>query len=218
MPDQPMQKFILRATYIEQDRLAMLSHLEVARALERTVRRAGLPFAISKGFSPHMKIAFGAALPVGVGSVCEIFDIQLTRYVPEDEALASLREASVPDLMVREVRYIDPHEKAASVAYPISVYRVEFSHAVDSLPIPETIVRIRRKKEKTFCVADHLIEPISFDADNPCVATFALEAHDDGALRADLFISECLRLYNEALSEGEEKLAALSIVRIAQRA
>lgn len=66
------QLFRLRSTYIETGRLAMLSHLEVAHTLERTVRRAGLPFAVSQGFSPHMKIAFGAALPVGVGSTCEI--------------------------------------------------------------------------------------------------------------------------------------------------
>ena len=87
---EQLPRFILRATYIERDRLALLSHLEVARALERTVRRSGLPFTVSAGFSPHMKIGFGAALPVGVGSTCEIFDIQLKRYVPEGEALAAL--------------------------------------------------------------------------------------------------------------------------------
>ena len=218
MPEQPIQKFILRATYVERDRLAMLSHLEVAHALERTVRRAGLPFAISKGFSPHMKIAFGAALPVGVGSTCEIFDVQLTRYVPEDQALAALRQASVPDLMVQEVRYIDPHAKAASVAYPISVYRVEFSQPVFELAAPDEIVRIRRKKQKTFRVADHLIAPIAFEDEGHCIATFSLEAHDDGALRADLFMSECLKLHNASLAAGEEPLRALSITRVAQRA
>ena len=54
--------FRLRVTFRETGRLALLSHLEVARALERSVRRAGLPYAVSQGFSPHMRIAFGAAL------------------------------------------------------------------------------------------------------------------------------------------------------------
>ena len=58
---EPQQIFRLRLTFAKQGRLAMLSHLEVARALERTVRRAGLPYAVSQGFSPHMLIAFGAA-------------------------------------------------------------------------------------------------------------------------------------------------------------
>ena len=59
--------FRLRVVFRKAGRLALLSHLEVARALERAVRRAGLPYAVSQGFSPHMRIAFGAALPVGVG-------------------------------------------------------------------------------------------------------------------------------------------------------
>ena len=62
------QTFRMRITFAKQGRLALLSHLEIARALERAVRRAQLPFAVSQGFSPHMKIAFGAALPVGVGT------------------------------------------------------------------------------------------------------------------------------------------------------
>ena len=69
------RNFRLRVEFCKQGRLALLSHLEVARALERAVRRAGLPFAISQGFSPHMKIAFGAALPVGVGADAADFAI-----------------------------------------------------------------------------------------------------------------------------------------------
>ncbi len=77
MPDP--SNFRLRVYFRKSGRCAMLSHLEVARALERAVRRAGLPYAISQGFSPHMKIAFGAALPVGVGGARECFDLQMTR-------------------------------------------------------------------------------------------------------------------------------------------
>ena len=86
-----MADFRLRVTYAETGRLVMLSHLEIARALERAVRRAGLPYAVSQGFSPHMKQAFGSALPVGVGGLEEIFDVSLTDYVPPEEALARVR-------------------------------------------------------------------------------------------------------------------------------
>ena len=44
-----MADFRLRVTYAETGRLVMLSHLEIARALERAVRRAGLPYAVSQG-------------------------------------------------------------------------------------------------------------------------------------------------------------------------
>ncbi|MFR8784988.1 TIGR03936 family radical SAM-associated protein [Slackia sp.] len=118
-----MADFRLRVTYAMSGRLVMLSHLEVARALERAVRRADLPYAVSQGFSPHMKQAFGAALPVGVGGTEEIFDVQLTEYVAPDKALERLRAASAADLMPYEARYITKDVPAASVAYPFSTYR-----------------------------------------------------------------------------------------------
>ena len=82
----------------------MLSHLELARALERAVRRAQLPFAVSQGFSPHMRIAFGAALPVGGGRHRRDIRSVLTDYVPALRALAALQEASPADLYPRSRR------------------------------------------------------------------------------------------------------------------
>ena len=150
-PNAP-RVFRLRARFIERDRLAMLSHLEVAHTLERTVRRARLPFAISQGFSPHMKIAFGAALPVGVGSTCEIFDLQLTEYVAPGKALAALQQASVPDLMVQECWYVEGKAKAASVAFPFSTYEVRFSEPVSGVEVPETITVGRKcSKSRSSC-------------------------------------------------------------------
>ena len=90
-------EFRIRVTYAMTGRLVMLSHLETARAIERTVRRSDLPFAVTQGFSPHMKLAFGSALPVGVGGLAEIFDVTMTAFVPPAEALARLRAASAPD-------------------------------------------------------------------------------------------------------------------------
>lgn len=186
-PNAP-RTFRLRATYVEQGRLSLLSHLEVARALERTVRRASLPFAVSQGFSPHMRIAFGAALPVGVGSTCEIFDVQLTDYVAPGKALAALRDASVPDLMVRECRYVEPKAPAASVAYPFSTYEARFDGPVDRIAVPETVSVVRKRKEKTLVVADFLVEPPSLAGDS---ATFTLEAKPTGSLRPDVLLSHC---------------------------
>lgn len=210
---------ILRATYIERDRLALLSHLEVARALERTVRRSGLPFAVSQGFSPHMKIAFGAALPVGVGSTCEIFDIQLTHFVPEHQALSALQEASVSDLMVQSVHYIDAREQAASVAYPISTYEVVFSRAPGTLFVPEQITRRRKnKKDKVLTVRDYMVEGFRFDEADSRRARFSLEAHNEGSLRPDLLVEECVRAFNADAGNAGEPLEVRSITRIAQRA
>ena len=183
----------------------MLSHLEVAHALERVVRRAGLPFASSQGFSPHMKIAFGSALPVGVGSTCEIFDLQLTRYVPPAEALEALQRASVPDLMVRECAYIENKAPAASVAFPFSTYEARFSEPVGAIDAPETVTVVRKRKEKVLSVADFLADPRA-PSPHGTSATFTLEAKPTGSLRVDVLLESC------GLADR-----TVSVTRIAQR-
>lgn len=197
MSDQ--QQFRMRIVFVKQGRLALLSHLEVARAMERAVRRAQLPFAISNGFSPHMKIAFGAALPVGVGGTHEMVDLTLTRYVKPGEALDALIGASVPDLMVRECFYVEPKAPAASAAFPISTYKVIFSHAPQSLPVPLQVHVVRKKKEKVLSVAEFLVgEPVLAG----CELTLSLEQKPTGSLRPDKLLSACLTLL-ESLDRDE---------------
>lgn len=205
--------FRLRVTFRETGRLAMLSHLELARALERAARRAGLPYAVSQGFSPHMRIAFGAALPVGVGGTSEFFDLFLTDYVPPAKALVALQAASPADLMPTEACYVEPKAAAASVACPVSTYEVQLSAAPAALIVPETITVVRKKKEKTLAVADFLVGPVELDGD---AVRFTLEAKPTGSLRADAFVRELLAA---TVAEGyaAEGLRPVSFLRVAQR-
>lgn len=206
------RRFIVRCTFSKQGRLAMLSHLEIAHALERAVRRAGLPFAISQGFSPHMLLHFGAALPVGVGGTCEIFDLTLREYIAPDKVLAALQKASVPDLMVQECVYIDKKAKAASIAYPISSYLVRFSGPAEGLAFPETVTVVRKKKEKTLVVSEFLVDPLQVQGD---AAMFSLEAKLTGSLRPDRLLEAALAEFNA--ERAEEPLSVVSCTRIAQR-
>lgn len=205
--------FRLRVTFRETGRLALLSHLEVARALERAVRRADLPYAVSQGFSPHMRIAFGAALPVGVGGTAEFFDLFLTDYVAAPKALAALQAASPADLYPLEARYIEARDPAASVACPVSTYEVVLSEAPSALAVPEAITVVRKKKEKTLAVADFLVGEV---AQAGPVVRFTLEAKPTGSLRADAFARE-LMAATVAAGHAAEGLHPVSFMRVEQR-
>lgn len=206
------QQFHLRVMYNKSGRLVMLSHLEVAEALRRAVRRADLPFAVSQGFSPHMKLVFSSALPVGVGSVSEIVDIALNEYLPVDQALERLQWGSVPDLMVTSCKYIDKKEKAASVAYPVGCYHAVFDGDPSQLVFPEQITVVRAgKKPKTQVVADYL--RMGPEAKGNSI-TFALEALNTGSLRPDNLLKATLETYNE---HAEIPLKLLSCTRVDQR-
>ena len=197
----------IRIFYRKQGRLALLSHLEVARALERSIRRAKLPYAISQGFSPHMKIAYGSALPVGVGGLRECFDLSLIRYIPPQDVIEALRNSCVNDLMVFEGDYIGKREETPSVAFPISTYRVELSCPLPfEITIPETVGVVRKKKEKHLHVRDFLLGDI---VSNGSIAEFSLIAKPTGSLRPDRFI--------DAVFKNCEKVEILSLTRINQR-
>ena len=45
--------------------MRFISHLDLVRLFQRASRRAGLPVAITKGFSPHLKISITKALKLG---------------------------------------------------------------------------------------------------------------------------------------------------------
>ena len=54
-PAPPVQK--LRIRYARRGRLRFSSTRDFSRALERALRRAGVPLALSAGFHPHQKIS-----------------------------------------------------------------------------------------------------------------------------------------------------------------
>jgi radical SAM-linked protein len=72
------------------------SHRDIARAVERGVRKAGLPIAYSAGFSPHPKISYAGAAPTGTASEAEYLEIALTGACPAPEVRDRL-DAALPD-------------------------------------------------------------------------------------------------------------------------
>ena len=72
------------------------SHRDIARAVERGVRRAGLPIAYSAGFTPHPKISYAGAAPTGAASEAEYLELSLTRACAVSEVRERL-DAALPD-------------------------------------------------------------------------------------------------------------------------
>ena len=66
-----------RIRYTKLGRVAFLGHLDVGRLLARSLRRADLPLAVTRGFSPKPRITFGPALALGVPSLAEVCDVDL---------------------------------------------------------------------------------------------------------------------------------------------
>lgn len=104
-PASVAQRLIVR--YAKRGRMRFASHRDIARAVERGVRRAGLPVAYSAGFSPHPKISYSGGAPTGTASEAEYLEISLTSACPAPDVRQRL-DAALPDgidvIEVQELR------------------------------------------------------------------------------------------------------------------
>ncbi len=197
-------EFRLRVRYGKTGRLRWLSHLEVIHTLERSVRRAGLEYALTQGFSPHMKVAFGPALPVGTAGENEYYDVWLTRYTGADEALSRLVEATPADLAPSEARYVGGGEPSLAAALTIAVYRVSIEGkesqadrvrgALDDIVARGTLTVQRKGKDKVFDLARSLPKEARVDGqeDGSSIVELAIRVGPEGSLRPEVLLSQAL--------------------------
>jgi radical SAM-linked protein len=85
-----------RLRYRKAGRMRFTSARDFQRALERAVRRAGVPVALTAGFNPHPRIAYSNPVATGVASEAEYFELALTRTV-DPEKLRSVLDDGLPD-------------------------------------------------------------------------------------------------------------------------
>lgn len=117
----------MMAVFEKDIRIRHIGHLDIQRAVQRGLRRSGLPVAYSNGFNPHILVTFASALATGAYGKREIMDVTLAEPVSENEFLHRMNAAMPPELKLIQARGIgDKHDammamlKAAS--YEIKVY------------------------------------------------------------------------------------------------
>lgn len=77
----PKTRQRLRITFAKGEPIKYISHLDLMRTWERSLRRAQVPLAYSEGFNPRPKISIAAPLPVGFTGRGEVMDVMLSRHI-----------------------------------------------------------------------------------------------------------------------------------------
>ncbi len=101
----------LRIRFAKTDAMALLSHLDLMRMLERALRRSGLPISFTGGFHPLPRIQIALALPLGAEAHSEWMDLEFSEILPEAhliERLQPLLPAGINLLECREVPVSGP--------------------------------------------------------------------------------------------------------------
>ncbi|NTW28028.1 MAG: DUF2344 domain-containing protein [Coriobacteriia bacterium] len=196
-------EYRLRVRYGKVGRLRWLSHLEVVRALERATRRAGLKYAVTQGFSPHIKIAFGPALPVGTAGENEYYDVWLTRYTGIDEVFKRLVDATAEDLAPTAVGYVPEREVSLAAGITVAVYHVEVEgrdsevgkvqSALAGIVELGTLTVQHRDKQKVFDLTRSLPEEMRVkEAEGGCTVELTVRMGPEGSLRPELLVRAAL--------------------------
>lgn len=116
---------ILRIKYKKNREGRFLSHLDLVRTMQRTLRRANLPLAYSEGFNPHPKLSYGSALAVGVTSDGEYLDIELRNEVSLSEIKERIRGAMPPGLEILEIVNLGDRKESLTAVINLARYQVE---------------------------------------------------------------------------------------------
>ena len=82
--------------------LKYISHLDVVRLLQRSVRRAFLPVRLSQGWTPCYKISFNNALKLGLESENERAVFHLERWISPEEFKLRINEQLPEGIKVAE--------------------------------------------------------------------------------------------------------------------
>ena len=189
-----------------------LSHLDTARALQRTFARAGLQLALTEGMRPKPRFSLGLPLPVGVAGLDELAAAALAADQPggSAEILARLAAAAPEGLLPLAVEVSDKRVRleplAADYECLVSVPAAElltaaqeFAHA-DSALIERVSPKGRREVDLKRFVVGVDVAP----ADEGSVLRFTVRHRADGAARPDEVVRELLRR-----AECEEDVASL---------
>ena len=153
-PPPPPTVQRLRLRYAKRGPLRFASHRDLARALERALRRARVPMAFSAGFSPHPKISYVGAAPTGAASEAEYLEIGLAERRDPEEVRAALDASLPPGIDVLEC--VEAVEGTGSLADRIdaSAWRVELpsvaladlAAAVEEFLASEVVIIAKRTK------------------------------------------------------------------------
>ncbi len=80
-----------------------VSHLDLMRAMTRTLRRAKVPLWYTEGYNPHPYITFALPLSLGMESLCESMDMRIEGDSSNEEIFSMLKYNMPPGIEIIKV-------------------------------------------------------------------------------------------------------------------
>ena len=176
-----------------RDRLKYIGHLDLMRAMQRALRRSGLPVRYSQGFNPHLQISFAAPLSVGMEGLREVMEVPYDGDIKPDEFIGRLNDALPPLIRCISARPVEESHAAPMALLAAANFEIRpleqgeaFCAALPDLLAQDSIMAMRKTKKG---MVETDLRPLIYNAfikDGAVKALLALST--TGTCKPDLFI------------------------------
>jgi radical SAM-linked protein len=191
-----------------------LSHLDTARALQRTFARAGLTLALTYGMRPKARMALGLPLPVGAAGLSELAVVDIEDAegrVRDGSAVEALRAAAPPGLRLVAVEPCRPHlrlrPRLAVYEWRVDVADGELEGAARRFAGETCVPYVRRSpKGRRELDLRRYVDAVDVEPDGEgAFVRFAVRHRADGAARPAEVLAQLLTWSGTEESVGAER-------------
>ncbi|MFZ9951702.1 MAG: TIGR03960 family B12-binding radical SAM protein [Vulcanococcus sp.] len=127
----------LRFRFSKRGSLALLSHLDLVRLIERALRRSALPVSFTGGFHPLPRAQFALALPLGAEAEGEWLDLELAEWQAPAWVRERLQAQLPPEFALTAVQEVPVSGPSLSQELVAASWWLELSAAAAVSPTAE---------------------------------------------------------------------------------
>jgi radical SAM-linked protein len=182
----------MQANYVQRLRLIFskggparyISHLDLARTLERALNRAKIPVSYTQGFNRRPRMQMATALPLGYTSEYELADIMMAEAMEPELARQQLMARMAPGIVILQVQDVPINAPSLQSVTQSSTYVATPLDPVDFAALQTTIAEIlaaeklERKRERRGKIKRYDLRPL--------ILNLAAEQDPDGQVHIQM--------------------------------
>lgn len=172
----------VRICFAKSGAAAYISHLDLMKTIQRSLRRALLPVRYSEGFNPHIYLSILAPLSTGYESQSDLCDFDLVEEVAYDEIVRRLNGALPTGLTVLSAGL--PGRSAGQIAYAAFEIRYAGQHDLAAMARlfeqPVLLEKRSKRGSKTVDVTEYVHgKPVFLPGEGETLCRATLRLGDD---------------------------------------
>jgi len=132
----------IRMTFSKDGPARYISHLDLARTLERALNRAQIPVAYTLGFNRRPRMQLASALPLGYTSSYEMADILLGERMEPETVQSQLMAKMAPGITITAVKEVPTGGKSLPALTEEATYTARPLDPVNTAELRQQIARL----------------------------------------------------------------------------